>query len=131
MLTLVKYLRTAEIKASPVDVVGWGYTGPIVAAARAVSGDAIDHAVVDTGGFRFGKLLDYRDPQFLPGGAKYLDLPGMLALGAPHALWLAGEVDAPPLVSDTYRAAGKTNELTAYTGDGAKKVSAAIDWLLK
>ena len=53
-------------------------TGPIVAAARAVAGDAIDLAAVDTGGFRFAKLLDFRDPQFLPGGAKYLDLPGCL-----------------------------------------------------
>ena len=78
---------------------GFGVAGPIVAAARAVAGEAIDRAAVDTGGFRFGNLLDYRDPQFLPGGAKYLDLPGMLALGAPHPLWLAGEDHEPALVA--------------------------------
>ena len=101
VLTLVKFLRGAKVGSHPsptsVGVAGFGGTGPIVAAARAVAGDAIDRAAVDTGGFRFAKLLDYRDPQFLPGGAKYLDLPGMLALGAPHPLWLAGEGSEPAL----------------------------------
>ena len=95
ILTLVQFFRTAKIDSIPspssVAVAGFGHTGPIVAAARAVSGDAIDPAAIDTAGFRFAKLLDFRDPQFLPGGAKYLDLPGLLALGAPHRLWLAGE----------------------------------------
>ena len=86
ILTAVTYLRNAKVESQPktsmVDVVGLDNTGPIVAAARAIAGGAIDHAVVNTGGFRFAKLLDYRDPQFLPGGAKYLDIPGLLALGA-------------------------------------------------
>ncbi len=94
ILTLVKFIRTAKVDSLPsptsVGVAGFGHTGPIVAAARAVSGDAIDLAAIDTGGFRFANLLDYRDPQFLPGGAKYLDLPGLLALGAPVVCgWLA------------------------------------------
>ena len=64
-------------------------------------------------GFRFGKLLDYRDPMFLPGGAKYLDLPGLLALGAPHPLWLAGEGQEPAIVTAAYRAASPGR----WTGD--------------
>ena len=132
VLTVVKFLRGPGAgslpKASSVDVAGFGATGPIVAAARAVAGGAIDRAVVDTGGFRFGKLLDFRDPQFLPGGAKYLDVPGLLALGAPHPLWLAGEGRKPELVSEVYRSAGKAKQLTAYTG--AQKEAAAIKWLL-
>jgi dienelactone hydrolase len=92
VLSLVKFLRSAKIEAFPspssVGVVGFGSTGPIVAAARALAGDAIDRAAVDTGGLRFAKLLDFRDPLFLPGGAKYLDLPGLLALGAPYPLGL-------------------------------------------
>jgi dienelactone hydrolase len=135
ILTLVKFLRTAKVAAHPhprsVEVAGFGAAGPIVAAARAVADDAIDRAVVDTRGFRFGKLLDYRDPQFLPGGAKYLDLPGMLALGAPHPLWLAGEGSEPALVSDAYRATSQMENLTTYDGEPSQKESAAIRWLLK
>jgi dienelactone hydrolase len=137
VLTLVKFLRTAQVAEHPhptsVSVAGFGGTGPIVAAARALAGDAIDRAVVDTGGFRFGKLLDYRDPQFLPGGAKYLDLPGMLALGAPHPLWLAGEGNAPALVSAAYRARAQIDKLTTYTGEDSlqAKETAALEWLLK
>jgi hypothetical protein len=133
VLSLVKFLRTAQVAAHPhptsVDVAGFGDTGPIVAAARAIAGAAIDRAVVDTGGFRFRKLLDYRDPRFLPGGAKYLDLPGMLALGAPHPLWLAGEGPEPALIAAAYRATGQRGKLTAYTGDASQKETAAIEWL--
>lgn len=135
VLTLVKYLRTAKVTGHPspttVEVAGFGGTGPIVAAARALAGEQISHAAVDTNGFRFGKLLDYRDPQFLPGGAKYLDLPGMLALGAPYPLWLAGEAAELPLVSNTYKTAGKSNQLTPFTGEAAQKETAAAEWLLK
>ncbi|MES2790710.1 MAG: acetylxylan esterase [Planctomycetota bacterium] len=135
VLSLVSYLRTADVpghpKPSSVEVAGFGSTGPIVAAARAIAGEAISQAVVDTNGFRFGKLLDFRDPQFLPGGAKYLDVPGFLALSAPLPLWLAGEGNGPAVVSDLYKKAGKDNQLTVFTGEAPQKEAAAIDWLLK
>jgi hypothetical protein len=134
VLTLVRALRAAGVASQPklssVEVAGFGSMGPIVAAARAVAGDAIDRAMVDTGGFRFGKLLDFRDPQFLPGGAKYLDLPGFLALGAPHPLWLAGEGSRPDLIADVYRAAGQMSRLTVFTGAASQKEMAAARWLL-
>jgi dienelactone hydrolase len=133
VLTLVKYLRSPgaapQTTATSVAVAGFGGVGPVVAAARAVAGDAINRAAVDTGGFRFGKLLDYRDPMFLPGGAKYLDVPGLLALGAPQPLWLAGEGSQPDLVADAYRAAGQPKQLTVFPG--AQKEAAAIQWLLE
>jgi len=135
ILTLVTYLRSAAVGAHPkpsaVEVAGFGNTGPLVAAARAVAGAAIDRAVVDNTGFRFGKLLDYRDPQFLPGGAKYLDLPGILALSAPHPLWLAGEKGEPAVTADAYRAAGQTKQLTVFSGEAAEKETAAAKWLLE
>jgi dienelactone hydrolase len=134
VLTLVQFVRGQPAAIGPttiVGVAGWGDAGPIVAAARAVSGAAIDRVALNTGGFRFGRLLDYRDPQFLPGGAKYLDVPGMLALGAPHPLWLAGEGATPPLVGEVYRAAGASAKLTAYAGAGADQAGAACDWLLR
>lgn len=135
VLTLVKQLRTAGISGLPrttsVEVAGFGVAGPIVAAARAVSGEAISRAAVDTGGFRFGKLLDYRDPQFLPGGAKYLDLPGFLALSAPQPLWLAGEGKEPDLVTGFYRTAGQPKALAAYAGDSTGLETSAAKWLLQ
>ncbi len=95
VLSVVSFLRNAKVGSHPspksVVVAGRGKTGPIVIAARALAGEAIDRAAADTGGFRFGKVLDYRDPMFLPGGSKYLDLPGMISLNAPHPLWLKGE----------------------------------------
>ena len=133
MLTLVKFLRTtkspAGAVASSVSVAGFGRSGPIVAAARGLAGAAIDRAAVDTGGFRFSKLLDFRDPQFLPGGAKYLDLPGMLALGAPHPLWLAGEAQEPEVVASLYRASGKSGQLTLAGATASPQDAAA--WLLR
>jgi dienelactone hydrolase len=119
VLTLVKYLRSYEASAqhpkpSSVDVAGFGGAGPIVAAARAVAREAIDRAAVDTGGFRFGKLTDYRDVNFLPGGAKYGDVPGLLALGAPGKLWLAGEgASVPDLARKIYGAANASITVSA------------------
>ncbi|MBI4626170.1 MAG: hypothetical protein HY736_23480 [Verrucomicrobia bacterium] len=67
---------------------------------------------------------------FLPGGAKYLDLPGMMALNAPHPLWLAGESKEPEIAAAAYRAASKAGEFARFTGEAAQKEAAAIAWLL-
>ena len=93
---------------------------------------AIDRAVVDTAGFRFAGLKSIDDADFLPGGAKYLDLPGMLALSAPYPLWLAGEgakrrrswtpLTGPP---------DSPEQLTLFTGDKKDAEAAAIQWLLQ
>jgi hypothetical protein len=129
VLTVVTYLRKAQAGSRPnpehVAVAGWGDAGPIVAAARALAGAAIDRAAMDTKGFRFGKVLDYRDPMFLPGGAKYLDVPGLIALNAPHPLWLAGEGDKPEVFG------AKFTELTSFAGEATQKEASAVEWLLK
>jgi len=129
VLTLVSLLRSNKVGSLPkpetVVVAGWGSTGPIVVAARSLAGSVIDRAAVDTNNFRFGKLLDYRDPMFLPGGAKYLDLPGMIALNAPHPLWLADEGKKPELFGT------KFDQLTTFTGHAEDKQASAIEWLLK
>ena len=140
LLTVVTFLREAQTSTgapssstepatATVALAGFGGTGPLVAAARALAGSAVDQAVIETRGFRFGRLLDFRDPLFLPGGAKYLDLPGLLSLGAPHPLWLAGEGTEPELVSDSYRSAGAAAQLTAYAGPSDQTEAAAVTWL--
>jgi dienelactone hydrolase len=134
VLTIVKFLRTAKIDPHPgpslVGVAGFGHSGPIVAAARAVAGNAIDMAAIDTGGFRFAKLLDFRDPQFLPGGAKYFDLPGFIALGAGQRLWLAGE-ESPPTILEADQKSGHSKELTIFKGNQSQQETAAATWLLE
>ncbi len=55
-------------------------TGPLAAAALAVLPEKIESAVVNTGGFRFGSVLDLQSPQFLPAAAKSGDLPAALVL---------------------------------------------------
>ena len=102
-------------------------SGPIAAAALAVDPRAADAAVIETRGFRFGDVPDYRDVNFLPAAAKYGDLPGALALAAPCPLYVIGE-NAPALAEAAYRSAGAKKKLTLAPKDAP--LSAAVDWLL-
>jgi hypothetical protein len=132
VLTAAAFIKHHELNPKSVDVVGLGKAGPWVAAARAQAGDAIDRAAVDTGGFRFGAVNDIRSTDLLPGGAKYFDLPGMLALGAPGKVWLAGEADkAPEVIQAAYAAAGAKDQLSVYSGDRQQAAEKAVTWLLE
>ena len=108
---------------------GLNGAGPWVAAARAQAGDQVTRAAIDSQKFRFGQVAGLLDPSFLPGGAKYGDLPGFLSLSAPHALWLSGEGPSSELIQASYAAADATDALTLYNGTEATR--AAIDWLLR
>lgn len=65
----------------PLALVAVDGTAPIAAAARLQAGNAVTEAVLAPGEFRFGKVLDLRSPDFLPGGARYGDVPALLELG--------------------------------------------------
>lgn len=133
VLSIVHFLRTAKIGEHPspkrVAVVGLGSRGAIVAAARAVAGDEIDATAIDTKGFRFRNVLDYRSPDFLPGAGKYLDLPGALAAASPRLLWLAGEAEVPGVVSAAARGAGAADSVTRFSGAAADVAEAAAKWV--
>jgi hypothetical protein len=132
LLSLVAYAGSGKLAAERVDVVGLGGAGHWVAAARAVAGNAINRAAIDTAGFRFANLAASDDPDFLPGGAKYDDLPGMIALSAPYPLWLAGENGpSSSLISTAYHAAGHAEQLTVWQEKNKKSESAVVEWLLK
>ena len=135
VLTLVRFLRTAKVGDHPapkhVSLVGLGSKGAIAAVARAVSGDAIDAAAIDTRGFRFADVLDYRAPEFLPGAGKYLDLPGALAAAAPRPLWLAGEATVPEVVIAAVKATGAPASVTLGKGTPAEVAAAAAEWVGK
>ena len=113
-----------------VMLAAFGEAAPVAAAARAVAGAAIGKTALDTRGFRFAELADWRDPRFLPGGAKYLDLPGFLA-AHPLPLWLAGEPEPTAAEAAAYRAFGGDAWLTRHDGPADAAPLAAADWLLQ
>ena len=109
-----------------------GSSGALVATARAQTGSAVDRAAIDVAGFEFGKVSDIHAPDFLPGGAKYGDLSGILSLSAPDELWLAGHDRAnADLIQSAYKAVGVAGALTTFTGVAKKTASSAVKWLLK
>ncbi len=130
ILTLIRYATEASGTQGRLFVAGLGGAGPWVAAAVAQAGAAVQAAVVDTGGFRFGKVLDIQDVNFLPGGAKYGDLPGLLALCAPVKLWVAGEgSQGPAVVRTMYEKAGASHNLTTFEGHAPDMRREAIAYL--
>lgn len=129
ILTVVAWVRNDDHSPKRVHLVGVDGAGPLVAAARAIAGSAIDYAALDTAGFRFADLTSYRAPHFLPGAVKYGDLPALLALSAPHPLWLAGEGGKiPDLVRRTYAAAGHADNVNSSARQNP--ADTAVDWLL-
>jgi len=132
VLSLITFVKNHEQQPDRIDLVGLDGAGAWVAASCAQAGDAVSRAVVDTAGFRFGKLNDFADANFLPGSVRYGDLPGMLALAAPRPLLLAGEgKEAPAVVRSAYAAAGKAQGVTIFSGGEEGEPMAAAEWLLK
>jgi len=124
VLTVLRFIRTHERPSRQVSAVALGpVTGPVLAAALAVSGNALDAAACDTHGFRFGDVADLWDVRFLPGGAKYGDLPGFLALTRTPSLWIAGE-PAPVTESVTALSGAKVSR-----AEGPDRPDAAAVWL--
>lgn len=94
VLTTVKFTQTHERPSRRIQLLALDGTAPIAVAAAALCGDAIQDLAIDTQGFRFGKVLDLHDPNFLPGGAKYGDVPALLQLAGDKAPWIRGESSA-------------------------------------
>ena len=121
ILTLIQYIGSHERKSESIEIVGLNGAGPWVAAARVQAGDAVHRIAIDTGGFRFGRVLDIHDVNFLPGGAKYGDLPGMLALAGSANALLMGEAGSSNASNGSSKTASNGQHAAART---------AVDWLL-
>jgi len=120
-LTFVRNNETWEVKE--VGLAGESGTGHWIAAARAIAGDAITKAVVETGGFRFGALDSDWHADFQPGAIKYGDLAGFLALSAPHGLMLVDDdATLKDQIKATYEAADAAPALRL-GGDRAAAIS--------
>ncbi len=81
----------------PLAIVSTGDT----AAPAVLAGyhQATEAAFFATAGFRFAQLNDVHDPRFLPGGAKYGDLPGLIG-GLPLAAAAVRWTDDPKATDD-------------------------------
>jgi hypothetical protein len=130
ILSAVKYVKHRDNETKVLALAGLKGAGHWVAAATAQAGSAIDFVAIDTAGFRFGEILDIRDVDFLPGGAKYGDLPGIISLHAPQKLWLAGEGKAET-IREFYEMAGAEDNLTIADVTSDDAPNAAIKWLLR
>ncbi|MCA9120818.1 MAG: acetylxylan esterase [Planctomycetaceae bacterium] len=129
ILTVVSFIRGDEHAPKHLHLIGTNGAGPVAAAARAIAGGQIDKAAIDTQGFRFADLTSYRDPDFLPGAVKYGDVPALLALSAPHPLWIGGEKgDLPETIKQAFAATGNADRVTSSSLQNA--ADAAADWLL-
>ena len=130
VLTLISWVGNDEHEPKRLNLIGTNGAGPIAAAARTVAGAAVNKLAVDTRGFRFRDLANYRHPDFLVGAVKYGDLPALLALSAPHPLWIGGENGSTPkVVTAVYKASSAANAVQ--TSDQQNAVDAAVVWLLE
>ncbi len=131
VLTAIRFAQGRDGASGGLQLIAVNGSGAWGAAALALSDDVVTRAAIDTDGFRFGQILDIHDPDFLVGGAKYFDLPGMLALAAPTTLWLAGEDDAgKKMVAAAYSAAGEEDALETFDDSDGERTAAAMTWLL-
>jgi dienelactone hydrolase len=129
VLTMLAFIKYDDQEAQGTTIVALDATAPIAALAASQAAGAKVNLALDTCGFRFGKADDYQGASFLPGGAKYGDLPGILSL-ATGKLWLAGESDeSAALVKSAFAAAGKAGDLTL-AGERTSP-EGAIQWLVE
>lgn len=130
VLTMISFVKNHPDKPERIDLVALDGSAPIAALARAQAGSAIHSAAIQTNGFRFASVNDYRALNFLPGSAKYGDIPALLALGSPGALWVGGESDAAlALTTAVHRAAAGDAKKLVISPD--KTPNGAIEFLLQ
>ncbi len=130
-LAVIEWLKHKRSASREIDIVGLNGVGHIAVAAVALVKGSIARTAVNTEGFRFADLKDVYDIDFMPGAAKYDDLPGLLTLTAPIRIWLAGEGrEAPPIVKAAFEAAGKSDNLTIFSEISGDAVKHAVEWLL-
>jgi cephalosporin-C deacetylase-like acetyl esterase len=70
----------ATIRAGRIIVAGVEGAGAIAVATAALAGSSVREVVADLEGFRFAKLSNVWDVNFMPGAEKYGDIEALLAL---------------------------------------------------
>jgi hypothetical protein len=120
----------APVSSRQIHMAGIDGAGHWVAAAVAQAGSLIDHVAMDTNRFRFERLERIDHPDFLPGAVKYGDLPGLIALAAPRALWLADEgTELPDVVAAAYRACSRAKAVQSL--ESATGAHGMVEWFIE
>ncbi len=129
VLTVIQFATSNERAPNELWLVALDGAGPWAAAACAQSDGLVKRAVIDTKGFRFQNVPGVRHEDLLPGGAKYHDLPGLLALAAPSEIRVSGETaDTLAIPRAVYESAGAGGKLSIATSSQGN--ADAIRWLL-
>ena len=124
LLTILAHAK--QMKLGDIRLLATPGTAAWAAPAAAISGQLIDRAVIDTGGFRFAKVDNFRDANFVPGAVKYGDLPTLLALRAPFPLMILGEKTIPKIVQQAY---GTEEAETLVQAGWPNTKTKAVDWI--
>ncbi|MCB9875589.1 MAG: acetylxylan esterase [Planctomycetaceae bacterium] len=129
VLTVLSFAKHHELQPKQIDLVGLAGAGHWAAATAAQSRGVLHALAIDTQLFRFSSVRDLHSPDFLPGGAKYDDLFGMLSLAAPTPLWFHEE---SALVTWPISAAYHAERVTAnFHRSSDSSAASAVTWLLE
>ncbi len=135
ILTLIAFSKYSKYEPDGIHLIGLGKTaGPLVAAAAVQAGSAVDKVAIGTGGFRFASITNARDPMLVPGAVRYGDIPGLLALLAPHKLLLTDEPaigEAADLTLAAYAAAQAADKIAIMNPPANKPAGVVAAWLLQ
>jgi dienelactone hydrolase len=125
VLSAIAYARS-QADGGPVLLSARGTVAAIAAGARAMAGEAVARAALDTRGFRFMSVDRIDHPDLLPGSVKYGDVPALLALSAPQPVWVRDDKGDLALARQAYEAAGAGARLHVASGVAEDEVG----WLL-
>ncbi len=132
ILALVTFIRNHDYTPKSVSVIALDQTGPLAIAARAQARDAIDQLAANTQQFRFSNVSDLHSPTFLPGGARYHDLVGMLAVASPEATWIASESSQSIHVAQSaYQALEAKDKMVLSQEPANQRSQAAVRWIIQ
>ncbi|MCG8652415.1 MAG: acetylxylan esterase [Pirellulales bacterium] len=104
--TLLVIAYAQQWNRPKVHLLATGQAGSWAMAAAAFAGKHVSQAIVQTNGTRFADIDTYKNVDFVPGAAKYGDVPALMALRAPHALTILGETEPAALARAAYAATG-------------------------
>ena len=130
ILTAISFMQK-DIRGAKIHLAALNGAGHWGAAALAQAGSQIEDAALDTDGFRFRKIDDLHDMNFLPGGARYYDLPGFIALSRAKNVWLAGDVEASHFMEASLLADPKEGRrLVTFVGQKQNREQRGLRWLM-
>lgn len=114
-----------------VHLVGFAEAGPWVALARGLCGDSVARTAADLNSFRFDQVKNFDDPMMLPGALKYGGLTALIALAAPHEVYLHNTKGCgpAPLLEAAYQAGGRSQNLVRH--DERVEAAQVAQWLVR